>query len=415
MLRSRLVNPCLGVIADDLTGALDAGLQFAERGLETRVSVGLVGSEQAPILVLNADSRSRNREAAIERMHAAARLCAGRRVFKKVDSTLRGNVGAESAALRDALGFRAAVLAPTFVEAGRIVSHGRLWVHGVPVDQTAFARDPQWPAYTAEVVALASRGLDGERVGLISLEIVRQQGLALVASLGDCRLAVAESETTADLAAVARAIVDAGPGILLPCGSAGLAAAWADALDLRGDYVVPWAGVQGPVLVVSGSHNPVTQGQLLELRRSSRVAWFELEGSADERAAAAISRQIIAALVERQDAVLSASFGALLPGAAARVADLLGHTAMLVMAEADALSARPAGLVLTGGDTALAVCAALGVESLTIAHAVEPGIPGALVAEGAWQGLPVVTKAGGFGSKQALQRAACWIKEGTRR
>ncbi|MEN6478576.1 MAG: four-carbon acid sugar kinase family protein [Anaerolineales bacterium] len=413
MLRSCLACPRVAVIADDLTGALDAGLQFAERGLETKVSVGLVSSEAAPIWVLNADSRNRDREAAAERMRAAARLCAGRQVFKKVDSTLRGNVGAESAALRDALGFRAALLAPAFVEAGRIVSHGRLWVHGVPVDQTPFARDPQWPAYTAEVVALASRGLEGERVELISLEAVRREHLALVACLGDCRLAVAEGETTADLAAVARAIVEAGPGILLPCGSAGLAAAWADALDLRGDYAVPWAGAHGPVLVVSGSHNTVTQGQLLELRRSSSVGWFELEGDADQGDAAAVGRQIAAALAQGRDAVLSASFGALLPGAAARVAELLGRSAGVAMAEADAIGARPAGLVLTGGDTALTVCGALDVQSLTIAHAIEPGIPGAFVAEGAWQGLPVVTKAGGFGSKQALQRALRWIKEGS--
>ena len=71
-----------------------------------------------------------------------------------------------------------------------------------------------------------------------------------------------------------------------------------------------------------------------------------------------------------------------------------------------------AGLVLTGGDTALQVSRAVAIESLSIVAAIEPGIPGSRVVGGAHRGLAVVTKAGGFGSRHALLSAVDWIRNG---
>jgi uncharacterized protein YgbK (DUF1537 family) len=72
-------------------------------------------------------------------------------------------------------------------------------------------------------------------------------------------------------------------------------------------------------------------------------------------------------------------------------------------------------LVLTGGDTALQVCAGLQITALTILAQVEPGVPGSRAASGAHAGLPIVTKAGGFGSPQALIHALEWINSGASR
>ena len=64
-----------------------------------------------------------------------------------------------------------------------------------------------------------------------------------------------------------------------------------------------------------------------------------------------------------------------------------------------------AGLVRTGGETALAVCRALVAMAVDILGEVETGIPWGRLAGGAAPNLQVITKAGGFGRPDSLLRA----------
>jgi uncharacterized protein YgbK (DUF1537 family) len=64
----------------------------------------------------------------------------------------------------------------------------------------------------------------------------------------------------------------------------------------------------------------------------------------------------------------------------------------------------PAALVLTGGDTARAVCGELGAHALDVNREIAPGVPLCQLQGGRWDGLPVVTKAGGFGELETLAR-----------
>jgi uncharacterized protein YgbK (DUF1537 family) len=66
------------------------------------------------------------------------------------------------------------------------------------------------------------------------------------------------------------------------------------------------------------------------------------------------------------------------------------------------------GLILTGGDTAKAVCHRLGAVGAKLLDEVEPGIPlGRLLGSSK---LPVITKAGGFGNRQSLVGALRRLK-----
>lgn len=396
----------VAIVADDLTGALDAGLQFAVRGLDTRVSLGLTPQPEAEVMVLNADSRAAALPEAVARVQQAAAACAGRQVYKKLDSTMRGHLGPECVALRDALGLDVAVIAPAFAAAGRTVERGQLLVDGAPVHRTALANDPQWPARTADVVAIAQRGVS-EAVALIPLSVVRGDPSLLAEALAAARLAVVEAVQAGDLARIAQAIVFGGLAAL-PCGSAGLAAAWADALQLAGAHHLAYHGRRGPVLVVTGSRNAATLAQLEALRTTGAVAWCELTPPTSPAAAAEAGLAARAALASGSDAVLSASLGAMVPDGAAAIAANLGRAAHMALSAGQEL----AGLVLTGGDTALQVSRAVAIEALSIVAAIEPGIPGSRVVGGAHRGLAVVTKAGGFGSRHALLSAVDWIRNG---
>src|SRR5262245_9552020 len=124
------------LIADDLTGACDAGAVFAGRG---RVGVFVDPGVLEPgreVAAIDTESRALARDAARHRVRAAARclrerLAAGF-VFKKIDSTLRGPVGDELEALLDEAGRPMALVCPAFPGQGRTVTGGLLHVDGVP-------------------------------------------------------------------------------------------------------------------------------------------------------------------------------------------------------------------------------------------------------------------------------------------
>lgn len=125
--------PSLVIVADDLTGALDSAAPFAARG--ARVVVALSAGamctalrNEVDVLAVSTDSREIAPEAAMRMVaRVAAALPTGARLFKKIDSRLKGNVAAELAALP----FRQALVAPAIPAFGRVVQAGRLKGFGI--------------------------------------------------------------------------------------------------------------------------------------------------------------------------------------------------------------------------------------------------------------------------------------------
>src|SRR4051812_44414321 len=131
----------VAVIADDLTGAADTGIGFALAGLSTFVAFyDTSPPSSARILAFDTDSRALAAKAAAERAASAAtraRARGARTIYKKIASPLRGNVGAESAAIFRAVGEQAVVVAcPAFPAMGRTIKGGRVLVSGVPLEDT---------------------------------------------------------------------------------------------------------------------------------------------------------------------------------------------------------------------------------------------------------------------------------------
>ncbi len=214
-----------GVLADDLTGAMDTGVAFARAGLETVVSFASRPEPEAPVLVVTTDSRAAEPIAAVRSAKRAAQRLAGRYVYKKIDSTLRGNIGAEISAVLEALNLKKAVICPAFPKSGRTVVNGRLLVNGVPLEKTAFARDSVSPALTSCIAELLERE-SGIKAAGIGLSEVEKGPRHLSRSLAEKpeRLIVVDAVTSKHLAAIAGALAVTYIACL-PCGSAGLAQA----------------------------------------------------------------------------------------------------------------------------------------------------------------------------------------------
>ena len=365
----------LAILADDLTGAADTGVQFARFGLPARVWLA-DGPVEEGATVFDTDSRSlAPAEAAARVADLAGRLRDVEHVYKKVDSTLRGNVGAEVEACLRGLGRGLAVLAPAFPANHRTTVRGVQRVDGVPVHQTALADDPAHPM-RHRTIAAALRSQSEMDVVDAPLSLVREGAVPLAELLLELavdrapRTAVVDAETEADLATIAAAIAQMGSKTL-PVGSAGLAAALSSAWGLAGDSVPRHLAGARRVLIVCGSLNPATRAQAAALPDGSALIRSE--------ATAADPVSIARGLAESTRRAIE--------------------------------HGRPDALVLTGGDTARAVLTALGARGIALDAELFPGIPRGRVIGGVLDGTIVVTKAGGFGAPDTLVRIQRHLQE----
>ncbi|MGD8297178.1 MAG: four-carbon acid sugar kinase family protein, partial [Desulfobacterales bacterium] len=143
------MNPIV-IIADDLTGAADTGVQFCPFYDDTILLSYLqladaVAPTPGSALALYTNSRALEMMAAQKRLRSVARGLSELKpfqIYKKMDSCLRGNPGTETEALMDELEYEASFIAPAFPEMGRTTVNGNHLVHGIPVGQTEISRDP---------------------------------------------------------------------------------------------------------------------------------------------------------------------------------------------------------------------------------------------------------------------------------
>lgn len=383
----------LTILADDLTGACDTGALFAGRGL-VAVALALASPTTAgELLVLDTESRSLPPSAAARRVEEAlSALPAERRgglFFKKIDSTLRGPVGAEVEALLRTTGTRSALLCPTFPAQGRSVVGRILTADGRPVHETALGRDPDFPAQTSDVVQILKRQVD-RPVSWLSLAQIRERHAGLTAALsqaGDA-LVVADAETDEDLERLVDAALVAAPRPLL-VGSAGLARAVAARLGCAGPAVPLPAGPAW--LIVAGSHHPATHAQVAALE-AAHMSGARLTPDAPPREAE--MRRVTESLRSGRPAFLAVT----IPSGVPPLVDRRRTAATLARVVAQILEeVTPILLVLIGGETAVAVYQALKAEAIEIAGAPRPGLALGHLRGGDKAGLALLTKAGGFG------------------
>ena len=166
------------IIADDLTGALDTGVQFAAASLRTQVCVDAVIPAQeweradTQVLCINAGSRHLPPEEAyciVYDLCVQAKEHGASCVYKKTDSALRGNVGAELSAMRAALSLDSVPFVPSYPALGRVVSEGILYIDGIPAAQTALGHDPFDPLTSSCVHDLLQKTASREEAANIDV------------------------------------------------------------------------------------------------------------------------------------------------------------------------------------------------------------------------------------------------------
>ena len=144
----------IAVIADDLTGAAELGGIGLRHGLKTEISTVVPSATTADLLVIAADSRSKEETAAVDEMTNLTRQLRSLQpkwVYKKTDSVLRGHVIAEINAHLQALDLQSALLVPANPYLGRTIRDGKYYLDGQPIHKSAFSIDPEFPIGSSDL------------------------------------------------------------------------------------------------------------------------------------------------------------------------------------------------------------------------------------------------------------------------
>ena len=394
------------LIADDLTGALDTGVQFRKAGLRTLVSTRPTAwPPDDDVIAVSTESRRLDPAEAQKRVSKATRdlwFAEPQRIYKKTDSLLRGNVGPELEALLGMTGVPAIVYTPAFPTGGRTTLQGvhRLWDE--PVAEASPGRDPVAPVRESHIPTLVESSSQ-LRAKSVPLELVRvgPEGLAQTFQAGadaGINVLVPDIETDHDLGTVAEAMELA--RLRRICGgSAGLAEHLARA---RGVPETSGHLYQRALRVAAivGTPNEHTQRQVQYLEAA--VATERIPLPADAAATEAALHRAWQAWRAGRHVVFDAVIGREAP---TRQDETAQHQRIAMLAGALQREIPDLALILTGGDTALAAFEGMDAQTVELRDEIESGVPCGVTAQGTGRGILVVTKGGTMGGEAALVEA----------
>lgn len=426
------VQPLLGCIADDFTGATDLANNLVRGGMRTVQIIGVPEDEavavDADAIVVALKSRTIAPADAVAQSLAALRWLRAQGVqqvyFKycsTFDSTPQGNIGPVTDALLDALSdlpqSGLTIACPAFPENQRTIFKGHLFVGDQLLSDSGMRHHPLTPMTDANLVRVLQLQTK-HKVGLVAYDVVAQGARAIrerfaVLQAEGVRIAVVDAVSNADLMHIGAALqgmplVTAGSGVAI-----GLPQNW-PAIEqgeagARADTLPPATGLRA---VVSGSCSQATNAQVLHFKRSGRPSF-----AVDPLAISAGDDVVGEALAWAAQHV---SDGPVLMYATAESAAVKDVQAQLGVARAgemveQALSSIALGLVergvrqlvVAGGETSGAVVRELDVRQMSIGPQIDPGVPWTAVQSPACAGetLHVALKSGNFGTTDFFTKA----------
>lgn len=402
------------VIADDFTGSIDTGVQLAKLGIATTVLTfedgqpwsGLGGCSEAAVVV-DTESRHISSDEAFRRVFHIAR--AGKQagfdsVYKKTDSTLRGNIGAELAAVIVATGASRMIFVPAFPAMGRTTQDGVQYVNGVPLADTEFARDLFNPVQSSRVSEIIGTQTD--------FPILVYSKETLQAKNEEPHILVANAATKEDMEQIGREVVQVGQESCMG-GCAGFAGVLPEMIRIeRGHICLPPIG-KGRLLIC-GSIHKMAEKQCENAICQCGYEPFILEpeqllGQRD------VDDEVLeywrAKLLDGKKVLLRPRGGEDTVHRTNRIGfeaglselDISRRIACRFGFVADRLLREPffGTLVVFGGDTLYGVSRVLGIKSISPTREIAPGIALSL-AELKNRRINLVSKAGAFGGADVV-------------
>ncbi len=437
----------LAVICDDLTGAMEAGLQLFKKGFPAYVIIltRVLGhahfeglrQNSAAAFIIDTESRNVSRDEAASRIQAAWRGIAQagfRLVYKKVDSTLRGNLGREMEVILQQAEFEMMVFVPALPFNGRTTKKGYHYLGGSKLTESDLAKDPFAPIHDSYIPNVLTQQTSVPTV-VVSLEEIRKGADFLESWFRElhfrgCQIAIVDAETEDDLRIISAALAKSSLR-LLPCGSAGLFAkmtlpAAQNVAILSTSSRHQANGSSRAVLIISGSPAKVTKQQIQNGAKHDlpviRLAPHMLIKSFWTRKEVDAVIQKAVSYLKRGESVIidgagegkeeiTAQYGKSrrrLQKDSQRIQNQLSRVFKKVVTGTEI-----AGVMVIGGDTLNRVCQKMQAKAIRITNEVEAFIPAGEMMLKQNQIIPIVSKAGGFGSEDIIMKVIQYFSSQT--
>ncbi|MCL1950659.1 MAG: hypothetical protein FWF59_13115 [Turicibacter sp.] len=419
----------VAVIADDLTGANATGVQLTKKNLRAFTLMDSNGDvkhgEDCDVIIHQTDSRSITKEMAYMRVYESALRLKKPNIklySKRIDSTLRGNIGSEMDAMLDAIGDDAlAIIVPSFPHAGRVVIGGRMLVHGVPLNLTEVATDPKNPVHTP-VVADVFRQQSKYEIGTLYVEDVSKgvewlcERIKILKGAGK-RALIFDSTMDSEMEVIADAVRQTGyPFITVDPG------VFTSVVCSRiiPTNVHPLAD-KNKVLAVVGSVNPVAAGQVqrfLQTQNSHHVFMEISEFLKDERSRYQEISRVVERVLEKADLFdtsmvvgsgiypqnridlqeFAKKHGVDIDAASIIINDAIAEITGRILAA----KLEFKGLYTSGGDISVHVCKRIRAAGLELVEEIVPLASYGVLKGGPMEGIRLITKGGMVGDENAI-------------
>lgn len=426
--------PDVVIIADDLTGANATSVLLAKEGYKACTFLRLEAysekdSREFNIISISTDSRAIERQEAYQRVANVAEFFKDKNIkffTKRIDSTLRGNIGAEVDAVLDTLGeYVTAIMVSSFPTSGRVTIGGFLMVNSVPLEKTDVAKDPKTPVHTSCVQKLVQQQTKYS-VGFIPLDSVFRGVEELKHSVlrekakGN-RVIIIDATTDEDIEIIAKAVTASGlPVVAVDPGP--FTAALVKELVSK-----PAKGRGQKVLLTVGSVSNLTRKQIDELRvshnpllihaDSKKLIYQDTRASEIQRVANQLLKEmdeyeVIGMITTSSEAevlnlsAIAAELKISEDEVAQRISDGLAAITKQVLQQS---GSTIGGLYTSGGDVTVAVCKELESAGIAVKDEVLPLAAYGRIVQGKYDHMPIITKGGLVGEANALTKCVDYL------
>ncbi len=408
------------IVADDLTGAGDSGVQMVKRGYPASVifQPDTIHLHSLKSLILDTNSRELNADEAFVKVKEMVRPFVQSDsvqfdiVFKKIDSVLRGNVGAEIKAVREVFEPDLVLIAPAFPAKQRVIKNGIYFVDHQLLHQTEMFNDVRSTKIHSNVPQIISEQLQ-EPVDRLTYDLLEQGINAVIGKLRSVKTVICDTRNIEDLHVIVQASLLSKLKILW-VGSAGLASGIVNTLPF-GSEIHAGHPPMKRILTVIGSLNSVSRAQLNYLRKLPDE--FELIEIPIGHGHVQTNYELIdqlctlshranhlnkAVVLYSSDRMNEQDHGKI---NTTEIARFIGEITSNVI-----LKLGFEGLVLTGGETARQILNSLNVTGIEILNEIETGVPFGIT-NGERQ-LNLIMKSGSFGDPGLLFKCISYLKGG---
>lgn len=426
------------IIADDLTGAADTGVQFAVKNYSSSLIIYQRNNKdkgldnlQADVLIIDTETRDADRkttEKIINNLMDSIKFSKDDIIYKKIDSTLRGNIGLEIDLIMEKLNINLCLFSPSFPKSERITENGRLIVENIPLGFTDYYEGDMSPE-TASFVPNILRNQSKSSIELIKIDDFKNSNYnldSLIFNYDDKKkyIIVLDAVTENDLKEIVLNSQNI-KGKCLFAGSAGLA----NNINLIYDNKINRKNVTlkkaKKFLIVAASRRNITDLQIEDVKNNFNV--FELKininkilqnsSSLLKKDTSNIKKamEIFDELIIRPDPIFNTQdkIDKLLEDYSMNFRELqieikkyIGKLIKNIFKDYSSID-----LFITGGDTAAGICKKLGVKKLNIIDELLTGIPLSLAETTNYGDFNIVTKAGGFGTEDSITKIVMKLKE----